>query len=445
MKVSSILDAAWSEPACSATPFGEHLRLVNAVSPALRDTDVGSSYAELAATYRPDNACRVTAVVLTRDEEQRIGGCLGALADDCDDVLLVDAASEDATLRVARSSASEVAVVQRPWTDDFADQRNAAFVHAGGDVWLAHIDADERLDPGSAGHLRSVLTALDHMVPDSDLVVSPHIVDTTSRESYTNTQRVLRARSDLRFRGRLHERPFDSDGSAPPWVEVAVTFHHTGYEPEVIESRNKRETYARILGLCRDEEPENPKWRFYSVRDGLVGLVPDPETARALFRELHDALGLYEQPGLTDYETERYTDSLVLLCDLALRFGGGREIGDLVPLLDARGRRVEAAYYASFAEFSALLGRASGLLDRLAATDRFESPGNRRLLGQSYDLQALLALTCGRYDEVPGLVANARARGSGSLAAGTLESLQSYLGDWADSSAAAPTASRHTS
>ncbi|WP_186778039.1 glycosyltransferase [Streptomyces salinarius] len=429
MKISEILQAAWAEPDTCPTVLGRHLRLVTAVAPQLGEAEVGRSYSELAATYRPQDPPSVTAVVLTWNEEERIGGCLRALRDDCDDVVLVDARSTDATVHTAQLAFSSVKHVTRAWTDDFAAQRNAAFAEVDGSGWLAYVDADETLDAGSRGRLRAVLTALDHVAPDIDLVASPHIVD-TSQEDYANTQRVLRARSALRFRGRLHERPYDVKGNSPLWAEVAVTYRHTGYEPSVVESRGKRDQYTRLLRRCLAEEPENPKWRFYAARDGLVGAGPTPQAAREEYRQLHDSLGLYERPGLTDYEREQHTDTLVLLCELAMLFGGGQQIAELAPLLKERGRSLEAAYYACFAESSALLNRASALLDRLSAATGTPRPGSRRLVGRSYDLQGLLALTCGRYDDLSVLLEEARERGSGHLTAGTLNTLRSRLPDW---------------
>ncbi|MFD8009976.1 glycosyltransferase [Streptomyces sp. NPDC058955] len=441
MNLSDILDRAWAEEPGRPTALGRDLRLVRAVAPELLALTVpADSYADLAAGYRPesrrpDPLGTVTAVVLTRDEERTIGACLRALTDDCDRLLLVDAESADATLRTAEAAVPHVEHVVRAWTDDFAAQRNTAFEHVRPGGWIAHVDADETLSEGSRGRLRAVLAALDHVLPDADFVVSPRILD-TGGECHTNTRRILRSGTALRFMGRVHERPYDARGGLPPGVEVDVTFHHSGYEPGTIARKGKAERYARLLGLCLAEEPWNPKWHFYAVRDGMVGHRPTAEEARSLFLRLQEADALYEAeppPGaapLSDYATERRTDGLVLRCELALGFGGGREIAELAPLLRAGGRLLEASYYEVFADFSGLLGRASQLLDRLSEGIRHERPDNRGLAGRSYDLQALLAVTCGRYDEVSPLLEQARSRRAGTLTTATLESLAAGLPDW---------------
>jgi hypothetical protein len=391
----------------------------------LLDLEAGD-YDELAREYAARRPAGVTAVVLTWNEEESIRGCLEALAADCDQVLLIDGGSKDATVDVARASCQTLALVSRPWTDDFAAQRNIAFDHVGDTGWLAYVDADETLATQDEGKLRAVLAALDHLLPDRDLVVSPCIVDSNSAR-HTDTRRIMRAATGLRFRGRLHERPYDVNGAAPTNVQVAVTLRHTGYEPDVIERRQKANRYARLVGLCLAEEPRNPKWHFYAVRDARVNVECSAERARADFSRLKASLALYERVGLCDYETERHTDTLVLLCDLALQHGGGHEIAELAEALRRRGQPVEAEYFTCFAEFATLVNRVSRLVDRLAATRAGHA--DRDLTGRSADLQAVMALSCGRYHEVAGLLAQADTLNSGQLTRSTLDRLAVVLPD----------------
>ena len=364
MKLSDVLDRARSEPEDRRTLLGRHLCLITGISPALLGLKT-DAYENLAAGYRgivhrpAGGAPRLTAVVLTRNEERTIRGCLESLADDAEGVVLIDAESEDSTVDIANQSFPGITHVTRPWTDDFAAQRNTAFDHIHGDGWLVHVDADETLTRESKGHLRSVLAALDHVVPGVDLVVSPRIVD-TSGTIHANTQRVLRVGTEFRFKGRVHERPYDVDGNAPPNVGVAVTFRHTGYEPETMKSKRKPENYTRILNTCLAEEPDNPKWPFYAVRDPLATNALSPAEARAAFHRLQESLDDYKREGVCDYETERHTDTLMLMCDLALRFGGQKEIAETSSALMAEGRTLQASFYSSFVEFSGLLARASG-------------------------------------------------------------------------------------
>jgi hypothetical protein len=84
----------------------------------------------------------VSACVIARDEEEHLPGCLDSLAF-CDETVVVDGGSRDATVEVARAAGARV--LENPWPG-FGAQRNVAIDHATGD-WILEIDADERVTP----------------------------------------------------------------------------------------------------------------------------------------------------------------------------------------------------------------------------------------------------------------------------------------------------------
>jgi len=85
-------------------------------------------------------AIPVSAIVLTRNEEEMLPGCLESLAW-ADEILVVDSFSTDRTVEIARRSGARV--VQHPFAN-FAAQRNYAQTQARYD-WVLFIDADERV------------------------------------------------------------------------------------------------------------------------------------------------------------------------------------------------------------------------------------------------------------------------------------------------------------
>lgn len=88
-------------------------------------------------------APRLSACVITRDEADRIGDCLRSLAF-CDDIVVVDSGSSDATRDIAESMGARVLV--RPF-DGFRSQKDFAVRQAHHD-WVLCLDADERVDDG---------------------------------------------------------------------------------------------------------------------------------------------------------------------------------------------------------------------------------------------------------------------------------------------------------
>jgi (heptosyl)LPS beta-1,4-glucosyltransferase len=84
----------------------------------------------------------LTAVVLTKNEQAHIAGCLESLKW-CDKVIVLDSFSSDRTVEIARQLG--VQVVLRPF-NNFADQRNAALKLVRSE-WVLFVDADERISP----------------------------------------------------------------------------------------------------------------------------------------------------------------------------------------------------------------------------------------------------------------------------------------------------------
>ena len=100
----------------------------------------------------------ISVVILTLNEELNLPRCLGAISW-CDDVLIVDSFSSDATLRIAAEHG--VRVVQRIF-DSFAGQRNFAVEHCElKHDWIFHLDADEVMTPALSAEILESIAATD--------------------------------------------------------------------------------------------------------------------------------------------------------------------------------------------------------------------------------------------------------------------------------------------
>ena len=83
-------------------------------------------------------------VILTLNEEARLPSCLESVRD-CDDVVVLDSGSTDATATIARAAGARVHVNA---FQNFAQQRNHAHEHIPfRHPWVFHLDADETLSP----------------------------------------------------------------------------------------------------------------------------------------------------------------------------------------------------------------------------------------------------------------------------------------------------------
>ena len=95
----------------------------------------------------------ISVLILTKNEEQDLPGCLDAVAWS-DDVHILDSESTDATVRIAR--ARGVSVATRAF-DGYARQRNAAMQLPFRHPWVLVLDADERPTPELSAEMQAAV------------------------------------------------------------------------------------------------------------------------------------------------------------------------------------------------------------------------------------------------------------------------------------------------
>src|SRR5438552_7329008 len=86
----------------------------------------------------------ISAVLITQDEARHLPAALDSVRF-CEEIVVVDCGSRDATRRIAEAAGARV-IVHEPWPG-FVAQRNFAAQSARHD-WLLAVDADERVSPG---------------------------------------------------------------------------------------------------------------------------------------------------------------------------------------------------------------------------------------------------------------------------------------------------------
>jgi len=97
---------------------------------------------------------RLSVVVVTLNEAERLRACLESVAW-ADEIVVVDAESDDKTATIAREFTDRVVV--RPWPG-YAAQKNTAIELATGD-WILSLDADEVVSTDLAADVGRILTA----------------------------------------------------------------------------------------------------------------------------------------------------------------------------------------------------------------------------------------------------------------------------------------------
>ena len=95
----------------------------------------------------------LSVVVLTKNEEDRLGDCLSSCSW-VDDIVVVDSGSRDKTIEIAKSYGAHV--VHQGWLG-FGKQRRFAVAQAAHD-WVLCLDADERLTEELSESIRAELS-----------------------------------------------------------------------------------------------------------------------------------------------------------------------------------------------------------------------------------------------------------------------------------------------
>jgi len=102
----------------------------------------------------------ISVLILTRDEEQDLPGCLDSVAW-CDDIHILDSESTDATVEIARQRGASITTRR---FDTYAAQRNAGMQLPFRHNWVLVLDADERATPELSAEITpAVATALGHL------------------------------------------------------------------------------------------------------------------------------------------------------------------------------------------------------------------------------------------------------------------------------------------
>ena len=94
----------------------------------------------------------LSAVVITRNEEENIGRCLSSLSF-ADEVLVVDSGSTDKTTTIAKQYGAKV--FHNKWSG-YGSQKNFAAGKSSGD-WLLFIDADEKVPVALSESINSII------------------------------------------------------------------------------------------------------------------------------------------------------------------------------------------------------------------------------------------------------------------------------------------------
>lgn len=227
---------------------------------------------------------RLSAIVTTHNEADNIAGCLESLAW-CDEILVVDSHSSDATPVIARCF-DRVIVLQRPYYGA-ASQKNWAIDRCRFE-WVLILDADERVTPELRAEIEAVLASPTS--PASAFAINRRTFALGRELRYSGWQHDRVVRLFRRGAARYPDRRVHADMQTiePPQVLEAPLDHHMVDSLDEYSERTRRYALWGAAQLWREgrrraglwEVVARPSWRFFrtyilqlGILEGLRGLV----------------------------------------------------------------------------------------------------------------------------------------------------------------------------
>jgi Glycosyl transferase family 2 len=355
---------------------------------------------------------QLAAVLIVRDEADRLPECLASLDGIVDEIVVHDTGSRDCTVAIARAAGA--VVHEGFWDDDFARARNVGLELARA-PWVLVLDADERVSadpPVDPVALRELLAG----TPADVLTVE--VRNAYPEElggAYRHPGPRLLRRSAVRYAGRVHEQPVAASGSPPAGCPPRLlVLDHLGYaDAEVARAKARRnaaiagEELARLAGTGGSPGDEVAKLMLDLGRSLVVCGQPERaadtfESLRAMFPRARRAV--------------EATDALARLL-----LAAGRDDAVLGLAEELREAGTDGRYCDWLrAQALAQLGGVEEALHLLRHIDVLRDSARRELdVSQVFEMRALVATLAGRTDEAAHCLATAmvlgRTRGRGGL------------------------------
>jgi len=244
----------------------------------------------------------ISLIVITRNEEELIGQCLGSVPF-CDELIVVDSFSTDRTVEIARSLGARI--FQREFPGYIA-QKQFALEQATSE-WIFSLDADEQATAALGREITAALAAPD--APDGFRIrrILYHLGHYYTGALYPDVHMRLFRRARARFAGREPHAKVEVDGRIGRLREPILHFSYRDIADHVA-TINRLSTQAALEKtpgvMTAFKMFANPAWRFFNFyilrggfRDGGRGLYAAMSAAFYVFLKYAK---LYERRVVTN-------------------------------------------------------------------------------------------------------------------------------------------------
>lgn len=185
---------------------------------------------------------RISACVITKNEETNLPKWLECMNLIADELVVVDTGSTDGTVEIARAAGANCFFFK--WVDDYSAAKNFALDQATGD-WIFFLDADEFFLPKDCAKVREFIRTCNENPWIWGCAFSMVNIEKNTGQELGIAFHVIRAfrhTESLRYVGRIHEELRNlSEGSKKTMQYMpGIVIYHTGYSPELMPNKYRR-------------------------------------------------------------------------------------------------------------------------------------------------------------------------------------------------------------
>jgi glycosyltransferase involved in cell wall biosynthesis len=213
--------------------------------------------------------------------------CLESVRTLVDQIVIADTGSTDNMLEIAKEFGATI--VTHPWTNHFADARNAALAPITTD-WVLVLDADEELSPEALKAIPELLAQTPEQLGGYQLTIRNYLPNTLTtvlgsiaRQNNDGHERARSARvygehilcrlfrrhPDIIFTGRIHEGvEIQIDKAGFQFIPSELRILHFGHLVDTANHDKKQERYLKMLWAAVKETPDMPHlWQQLSLTE----------------------------------------------------------------------------------------------------------------------------------------------------------------------------------
>ncbi|KKQ95777.1 MAG: Glycosyl transferase family 2 [Candidatus Woesebacteria bacterium GW2011_GWB1_43_14] len=227
---------------------------------------------------------KLSAIVITKNEELMIEDCLKSLAW-ADEIVLVDDHSEDKTVKIAKKFGARVVLPLKNNSMDYSLPRNLGLAKANND-WVLYVDADERVTSDLSKEIQKVISDPGYnyyAVPRKNIVLGRELKHGGMYPDYV--KRLFKKKHLKGWKGKLHEEP-NIIGEIGHLGSALVHIKHETLS-EMVEKTNKWSVIeARLMYDAKHPQMNIPRFvtamarefwkrmvRHVAFLDGTIGII----------------------------------------------------------------------------------------------------------------------------------------------------------------------------